>query len=98
MKLAQAGRPVASYDLRLTAPSGPERWVNVSILSVDSAESPYLVHLLRDAQGRHGRGLSTIPAVVDAVREAWIPASSASGETPAWPVLVQRQAHPECIG
>lgn len=53
MKLAQAGRPVASYDMRLTAPSGPERWVNVSILSLDSAEGPYLVHLLRDAQGRH---------------------------------------------
>lgn len=53
MKLAQAGRPVASYDMRLTIPSGGERWVNVSILSVDSEEGPYLVHLLRDAQGTH---------------------------------------------
>lgn len=53
MKLAQAGRPVASYDMRLTLPSGPRRWVNVSILSVDSEDGPYLVHLLRDAQGTH---------------------------------------------
>lgn len=53
MKLAQAGRPVASYDMRLTLPSGAERWVNVSILSLDAEEGPYLVHLLRDAQGTH---------------------------------------------
>ena len=53
MKLAQAGRPVASYDMRLDLPTGEERWVNVSILSVDSEEGPYLVHLLRDAQGTH---------------------------------------------
>ncbi len=53
MKLAQAGRPVANYDMRLTGTPGGGRWVNVSILSVDSDEGPYLVHLLRDAQGTH---------------------------------------------
>lgn len=53
MKLAQAGRPVASYDMRLTLPSGSRRWINVSILSMDSDEGPYLVHLLRDAQNTH---------------------------------------------
>lgn len=53
MKLAQAGRPVASYDMRLSTPFDGERWVNVSILSVDSEAGPYLIHLLRDAQQAH---------------------------------------------
>ncbi|ABG05993.1 transcriptional regulator, LuxR family [Rubrobacter xylanophilus DSM 9941] len=53
MHLAQAGRPVSSYDMRITTRSGQKRWVNVSNLSVDSEEGPYLVHLLRDSQGAH---------------------------------------------
>ena len=53
MKLAQAGRPVASYDMRLSTSFGGGRWVNVSILSVDSEAGPYLIHLLRDAQQAH---------------------------------------------
>lgn len=50
------------------------------------------------------RGLGTIPAVVAAVREAWTPVGGldrhafAGGETPTWPVLVQRQARPEYTG
>ena len=53
MRLAQAGRPVASYDMRVRTASGTERWVGVSVLSVASEEGPYLVHLLRDSQGTH---------------------------------------------
>jgi DNA-binding CsgD family transcriptional regulator len=53
MRLARVGRPVSSYDMRVAALSGEKRWVNVSILSLDSAEGPYLVHLLRDAQEKH---------------------------------------------
>src|SRR5918993_961793 len=29
------------------------RWVSVSNLTVETEEGPYLVHLLRDAQGEH---------------------------------------------
>ncbi|WP_143527859.1 helix-turn-helix transcriptional regulator [Rubrobacter xylanophilus] len=53
MHLARAGRPVSSYDMRITTRAGEKRWVNVSNLSVDSEEGPYLVHLLRDSQGAH---------------------------------------------
>lgn len=46
------------------------------------------------------RGLGTIPSVVAAVREAWTPErhAPAGAELPTWPVLVQRQAHPEYTG
>ncbi len=50
MRLAQVGRPVSNYDMRVATPSRKKRWVNVSVLSVDSDEGPYLVHLLRDSQ------------------------------------------------
>ena len=53
MRLAQAGQPVFSYDMRVSTRWGQKQWVGVSILSVDSAEGPYLVHLLRDAQKTH---------------------------------------------
>jgi PAS domain S-box-containing protein len=53
MHLAQAGRPVSSYDLRITTRSGEKRWVNVSNLTVQTEDGPYLVHLLRDSQGTH---------------------------------------------
>ena len=53
MRLAQVGRPVTSYDMRVSSHAGKKRWVNVSVLSVDSEEGPYLVHLLRDAQETH---------------------------------------------
>ena len=41
------------------------------------------------------RGLGTIPAVVAAVREAWV---SVPGDHPTCPVLVQRQARPDFTG
>jgi PAS domain S-box-containing protein len=71
MRLAQAGRPVSSYDMRITTRSGQKRWVNVSNLSVDSDEGPYLVHLLRDSQGTHetmemARGLIQLSSKKDA--------------------------------
>ena len=53
MHLCQAGHPVSSYDMRISTHSGEKRWVNVSILSVDSDEGPYMVHLMRDSQGAH---------------------------------------------
>lgn len=53
MHQARQGRAVSSYDMRITELSGEKRWVNVSILSVDSEEGPYLVHLMRDSQGVH---------------------------------------------
>lgn len=53
MRLAQIGRPVADYDMRVATSTGEKRWVNVSFLSVDSDEGPYIVHLLRDSQKTH---------------------------------------------
>lgn len=53
MRLAQVGRPVSNYDMRVATPSRKKRWVNVSVLSVDSDDGPYLVHLLRDSQKTH---------------------------------------------
>lgn len=53
MRLAQVGRPVSSYEMRLTRASGEKHWVSVSILSLDSESGPYLVHLLRDSQKTH---------------------------------------------
>jgi len=53
MRLAQVGRPVTDHDMRVATSSGGKRWVNVSILSVDSEDGPYLVHLLRDVQKTH---------------------------------------------
>lgn len=53
MRLARIGRPVSSYDMRVATPSSNKRWVNVSILSLDSEEGPYVVHLLRDSQKTH---------------------------------------------
>lgn len=52
------------------------------------------------------QGLNTIPDVRDAVREAWLSAAglerqvraAASGAPPTWPVLMQREAHPEHVG
>lgn len=71
MRLAQAGRPVSNYDMRVTTGSGQKRWVNVSNLSVDSDKGPYLVHLLRDSQGTHetmemARGLIQLSSKKDA--------------------------------
>jgi PAS domain S-box-containing protein len=53
MHLAQAHRPVSSFEMRMRTRSGEKRWVSVSNLTVETAEGPYLVHLLRDSQGTH---------------------------------------------
>ena len=53
MRLAQVGRPVTNYDMRVPSPAGKKKWANVSVLSVDSEEGPYLIHLLRDTQKTH---------------------------------------------
>lgn len=53
MGLARAGLPIPSYDMRVDTRVAGKRWVNVSVLSVNSEEGPYLVHLLRDAQKAH---------------------------------------------
>jgi PAS domain S-box-containing protein len=79
MHLAQAGRPVSSYDMRIITRSGEKRWVNVSNLSVDSDEGPYLIHLLRDSQGPHemlemARGLIQLSSKEDAPAQRDVPA------------------------
>jgi PAS domain S-box-containing protein len=51
MHLAQAHRPVSSFEMRIRTRSGDKRWVSVSNLTVETREGPYLVHLLRDSQG-----------------------------------------------
>lgn len=53
MRLAQEGRSVPSYDMRLFTRSGGRRWVSVSNLVVEAEEGPYLVHLVRDSQKVH---------------------------------------------
>jgi PAS domain S-box-containing protein len=53
MRLARAEQGVSNYDMRVSTRWGQKRWVNVSILVVDSEEGPYLVHILRDAQKTH---------------------------------------------
>jgi PAS domain S-box-containing protein len=40
MRLAEGGRSVPSYEMRLFTRSGGKRWVNVSTLIVDSEEGP----------------------------------------------------------
>jgi PAS domain S-box-containing protein len=72
MHLAKEGRPVSSYDMRIRTRSGERRWVNVSNLSVQDGEGPYLVHLLRDSQGTHdtlemARGLIQLSSKKDAL-------------------------------
>jgi PAS domain S-box-containing protein len=53
MHLAQAHRPVSSFEMRIKTRSGEGRWMSVSNLTVETEEGPYLVHLLRDSQGAH---------------------------------------------
>jgi PAS domain S-box-containing protein len=53
MHLAQAHRPVSSFEMRVRTRSGDKRWVSVSNLTLETEEGPYLVHLLRDSQGSH---------------------------------------------
>jgi PAS domain S-box-containing protein len=53
MHLARAHRPVSSFDMRIESRTGERRWVNVSNLTVETGEGPYLVHLIRDTQGIH---------------------------------------------
>lgn len=53
MRLARAGQPVPSYDMCVSTRWSRKQWVGVSVLSVDSEEGPYLVHLLRDSQKTH---------------------------------------------
>ena len=53
MHLAQEGRPVSSYEMRIRTRSGRRRWVSASNLTIETEEGPYLVHLLRDSQGTH---------------------------------------------
>ena len=53
MRLAQEGRSVPSYEVRLFTRSGGRRWVSVSTLTVDPEGGPYLVHLVRDSQKAH---------------------------------------------
>lgn len=53
MHLCQAKRPVSSFEMRISSRWQAKRWVEVSILSVDSEEGPYVVHLMRGFQKVH---------------------------------------------
>jgi PAS domain S-box-containing protein len=53
MALSRAGHAVPGYDMRVETRIAGKRWVSVSVLSVDSGDGSYLVHLLRDAQKAH---------------------------------------------
>jgi len=53
MALSRAGHAVPSYEMRVDTSIAGKRWISVSVLSVDSEDGPYLVHLLRDAQKAH---------------------------------------------
>jgi DNA-binding NarL/FixJ family response regulator len=60
----------------ITTRSGEKRWVNVSNLSIDSDEGPYLVHLMRDSQGvrealEMARELIQISSKKDAPASNW---------------------------
>lgn len=71
MHLARAHRPVSSYEMRIRTRSGRKWWVDVSNLTVETEEGPYLVHLLRDSQGTHdalemARGLIQLSSKKDA--------------------------------
>ena len=64
MHVAQAHRPVSNFEMRIKTRSGDRRWMNVSNLTVETEEGPYLIHLLLDFQGTHdalemARGLAT---------------------------------------
>ncbi|MBV9454748.1 MAG: PAS domain-containing protein [Rubrobacter sp.] len=50
MRLAQEGKSAPSCDMRIFTRSRGRRWINVSTLSVETDEGPYLVHLMRDTQ------------------------------------------------
>jgi PAS domain S-box-containing protein len=71
MHLAQAHRPVSNFEMRIRTRSGERRWVNVSNLTIETDEGPYLVHLLRDTQGTHdalemAHGLIQLSSKMDA--------------------------------
>ncbi|AHY47780.1 PAS domain S-box protein [Rubrobacter radiotolerans] len=51
--LARAGQAIPSYDMRIETRVRGKRWVNVSVLVVESERGPYLVHLMRDFQRTH---------------------------------------------
>ena len=53
MRLAEDGRSVPGYEMRVFTRSGGKRWVSVSTLAVSSDEGPYLVHLVCDSQKAH---------------------------------------------
>ena len=53
MHVAQAHRPVSNFEMRIQTRSGDRRWMNVSNLTVETEEGPYLIHLLLDFQGTH---------------------------------------------
>ncbi|HET7480884.1 MAG TPA: LuxR C-terminal-related transcriptional regulator [Rubrobacteraceae bacterium] len=70
MRLVRAGEAPPSYDMRVSTRWGNKRWVNVSVLSVESDAGPYLIHLMRDSQKMHetlemARGLIRLSSTRD---------------------------------
>lgn len=90
MRLARTGRPVSNYDMRLARVSGEKRWVNVSILSLDSDDGPYLVHLLRDSQKAH-EAVEMAQHLIQLSEKKESPGVSNNGATGEIPSLTSRQ-------
>jgi hypothetical protein len=99
-----AGRPVAEIQRKYaSSPVGGE--LNQAICEV-LIELNAKTAVVRSGDLEKG-GLSSIPEVRDAVREAWlsphglerqIASIARGGDLPTWPVLVQREPHPQYTG
>lgn len=90
MHLAQAGRPVSSYDMRISTASGEKRWVNVSILSLEADDGPYLIHLMRDTQDSH-ETLEMARGLIQLGRKGESAASPSAPSRQDLPALTSRQ-------
>ena len=87
---AGSGRKASpGYDMRIFTRSSGRRWVNVSILTVDTEEGPYLVHLVRDAQEAH-ETLEMARGLIRMTSERGVPAKKAPDPRDA-PALTPRQ-------
>jgi PAS domain S-box-containing protein len=87
MRLAGAGHAVPTYDMRIETRMRGKRWVNVSILSVDTEEGPYLVHLMRDAQKTH----DTLEMARDVIRRSSAERGVSAPDRTDVPELTPRQ-------
>lgn len=86
MRMSEEGRPVVSYDMLVSSPSGGKRWVNMSTLSLACEDGTYLVHLMRDAQRSH-ETMEMAQAVIRMTTKS----EATSGRGQSLPALTARQ-------